>query len=97
MKHIIYIILIIISTLCGYWIGQQTWFFDINHKPYWYNTQEALDSEKAYCNACFEGLHWWYRQNTNWWEYQFVNTTEYHKIDSINQGDWEDFYSPNWK
>lgn len=97
MKHFIYITLIIIAGITGYWIGQQSWFFDINNKPYWYNTQEALNEERAYANAMFEGLHWWYRQNTNWWEYQFKNSPEYNKIDSINQGDWEDFYAPNWK
>lgn len=97
MKHFIYISLIILFTICGYYAGQYEWYFDINNKPHCYNIKEVLDEERAYCNATIEGLHWWYRQNTNWWEYQFKNTPEYHKIDSINQGDWEDFYAPNWK
>lgn len=97
MKHLIYIILIIISALCGYWIGQQTWIFDINNKPHYFNTEEARLQEVKYSNALFEGLHWYYLDNKDYWENVFKKTIEYHKIDSINGGDWEDFYSPNWR
>lgn len=98
MKHIIYIILIIIAGLTGYWCGQQTWYTDVTTMQVsYYNTAESLKAEREYCNACLEGLHWWYRQNTNWWEYQFKNTQEYKNIEIANNGDWEDFYSPNWK
>lgn len=97
MKHLIYIILILISAGLGFFFGRYDWYTDINGKHYPYNIKEHLDSERAYANALFEGLHWWYRQNTNWWDYEFKNSAEYHKIDSVNQGDWEDFYAPNWK
>lgn len=97
MKHIIYIILIIIASITSHWIGQQSWFIDINNKPHYYNTEEALNAERKYCNATIEALHWYYRDDTTYWKERFMITKEYQKIDSINQGDWEDFYSPNWK
>ena len=97
MKHFIYITLIILFTICGYYAGKHSWYTDINGKPFCYDTEEALNSERAYCNALLEGLHWWYRQNTNWWDYQFVGSEEYKNIEKANNGDWEDFYAPNWK
>ena len=97
MKHIIYIILIIISALSGYWIGQQTWIFDTNNKPHYFNTEEARLQEVKYCNAIIEGLHWYYRQDTVKWNNEFKNTKEFKNIELINNGDWEDFYAPNWK
>ena len=97
MKHIIYIILIIISALSGYWIGQQSWFIDINNKPHYFNTEEARLQEVKYCNAIIEGLHWYYKQDTTKWNNEFKNTKEFKNIELINNGDWEDFYSPNWQ
>ena len=96
MKHFIYITLIIIAGITGYWIGQQSWFIDINNKPYWYNTQEALNKERAYANALLEGLHWYMRDDSAYWHKVFMNTIEYKNIEKANNGDWEDFYSPNW-
>ena len=97
MKHIIYIILIIISALSGYWIGQQTWIFDTNNKPHYFNTEEARLQEVQYGNALFEALHWYYIQDSVKWNNEFKATKEYNKIDSLNNGDWEDFYAPNWQ
>lgn len=96
MKHVIYIILIIISTLCGYWIGQQTWIFDTNNKPHYFNTEEARLHEVKYSNALLEGLHWYMRDDSAYWHEVFMNTIEYQNIEKANEGDWEDFYSPNW-
>ena len=96
MKHFIYITLIIIASITGYWIGQQSWFIDINNKPYYYNTEEALNAERKYCNALFESLHWYYLDNQDYWNNVFKKTNEYKNIEIANNGDWEDFYSPNW-
>lgn len=97
MKHIIYIILIIIAGLTGYWCGQQTWIWDVNNKPHWFNTEEARLAEVKYANACLEGLHWYYLDNQDYWNNVFKKTNEYKNIEIANEGDWEDFYSPNWK
>ncbi len=40
-----------------------------------------------------EGLHRFYEDDDNdLWFNGFVLTEEYQKIDSLNGGDWEDFY-----
>ena len=92
MKHLIYISAIIIALFTGYWIGSQTWIFDINKIPHHFNTEEARLQEVKYCNATLEALHYFYQKDTIYWNGTFKNTAEYHKIDSINKGDWEDFY-----
>lgn len=97
MKHILYIILILIFAILGFLCGRYDYYEDINGKIYPYNIKEHLDEEHAYANALFEGLHWYMRDDTTHWNNVFKNTFEYQKIDSINQGDWEDFYAPNWK
>ena len=96
MKHVIYIILIIISALCGYWCGQQTWIVDINNKPHYFNTENARLQEIKYCNATIEALHYFYRKDTTYWNNVFKLTPEYKNIEIANEGDWEDFYAPDW-
>ena len=58
-----------------------------------YDTREALRYEREYAGALLEGLHRFYSNDDNdaWFEL-FVPTPEYQRIDSINGGDWEDFY-----
>lgn len=97
MKHFIYITLIVIFTICGYYAGKHSWYTDINGKPYCYNTEEALNAERKYCNATIEALHYFYRKDTTNWNNVFKLTPEYKNIEIANNGDWEDFYSPNWK
>ena len=97
MKHAIYIFLIIAASTVSFILGRYDWYKDVDGNYYPYSMKDALIAERQYCNACLEGLHWWYRQNTNWWDFQFKISDEYKKIEEANQGDWEDFYSPNWK
>lgn len=61
--------------------------------PHAYNEVEALRHERELANALFEGLHRFYSNDDNdlWFE-SFMRTKEYHKIDSLLNGDWEDFY-----
>lgn len=97
MKKLLYIIILVICTYAGYWIGGQTWILGPNNIPYrMFNTEEARLQEVQHCNAMVEGLHWYYKQDTTKWNNEFRNTKEFNTIDSLNQGDWEDFYSPNW-
>ena len=97
MKRLFYILLLLVCTYLGYWVGCQTWYKDVNYKLYHYNTEEARLSEVKYCNSMIEALHWYYRNDTALWNETFRNTQEYKNIELINQGDWEDFYSPDWK
>lgn len=61
--------------------------------PHWYNTSEALAFQREYSYALLEGLHRWYSNDDNeLWHEGFMKTKEYQKIDSLNGGDWEDFY-----
>ena len=92
MKHFIYITLIIIASLTSYWIGTQTWYFDINNKPHHFNTEKARLAEVKYGNAMFEALHWWYERYPILWEETFKNTKEYKNMEIANEGNWEDFY-----
>ena len=61
--------------------------------PHSYNLGDALKSEREYANALMEGLHRFYSNDDNdaWFDL-FMPTKEYQRIDSLNGGDWEDFY-----
>ena len=37
------------------------------------------------------------RDDSTYWDTVFKNTVEYKNIEKANNGDWEDFYAPNWK
>lgn len=68
--------------------GSETVFY-----PHFYNTKEALSYEREYANALLEGLHRFYSNDDNdFWFDVFMKTPEYKKIDSLNFGNWEDFY-----
>ena len=97
MKHLIYTILILISACLGFFFGRYDWYVDTNNKYYPYNIKEHLNAEHEYANALFEGLHWYMRDDSAYWDTVFKNTVEYKNIEKANNGDWEDFYAPNWK
>lgn len=97
MKHLIYSILIIIAAFLGFFCGANEYYYDTKNKLHFYNTKESLKYERQYSNAVLEALHWYMKGDTIYWKNVFMKTKEYHKIDSINEGDWEDFYAPNWK
>ena len=61
--------------------------------PHFYNKSKTLKEEREYANALLEGLHRFYSSDDNdFWFDSFMHTKEYAKIDSLNGGDWEDFY-----
>lgn len=97
MKHLIYIILIIISAFCGYFYATYDMYEDINSKPHFYNVREILAGERRLSNALLEGLHWYMRDDSVRWYNTFMNTVEYKNIEKANNGDWEDFYAEDWK
>lgn len=100
--YIILIAIILISNLCSFVFGRYEIYMAADVRPsgaisakypHFYNIKEALYLEKEYANALFEGLHRFYGSDDNelWFE-GFMKTKEYLKIDSLNGGDWEDFY-----
>ena len=98
MKHLIYCVAIVIAGLIGYYCGTQTWYTDVTTmQVHHYNTEESRLAEVKYCNAALEALHWYYRNDTIFWNEFFKITDEYKNLEVANNGDWEDFYSPNWK
>ena len=98
MNKLLYFLLLVLCTYAGYWVGSQTWILDVDNVPHrMFNTEEARLSEVKYCNALIEGLHYFYRQDTVKWENEFKATNEYKNIETANNGEWEDFYAPEWK
>lgn len=93
---------LIAGLLVGVFVGSHNVYMAADVRPdgtesMWYphvsNVREELDFEREYANALFEGLHRFYSNDDNdaWFDL-FVPTAEYQKIDSLNGGDWEDFY-----
>ncbi len=97
MKKILTLILIILAGIIGYSISNYKVYTDAEGKYHLYSKQELLTAETKHCNAVIEGLHWYYRNDTTLWNKTFKNTKEYKNIEIANNGDWEDFYSPNWQ
>lgn len=101
-KIIATIVLLLVTNVVSYFIGSHSFFMAADVKedgtetifyPHWYSTAEALNFEREYANALLEGLHRFYSNDDNdFWFDVFMQTPEYHKIDSLNGGDWEDFY-----
>ena len=57
---------------------------------------EAVLTERAKVQtelhaACIDMLHLIYKENPEKWK-EYQQTKEYRVIDSLKQGDWEDFY-----
>ena len=97
MKKILLLLTIILVGCAGFFFGRYKWYTDINGKPYFYNLEEYYSYEVKYSNALLEGLHWYMRDDSVRWYNTFMNTIEYQNIEKANKGDWEDFYSPEWK
>ena len=101
-KYIKTIIAIVAAFIVGQWYGSHNiwWVQNVRkdgslswYYPYVTDVRDELAFEREYCNALFEGLHRFYSNDDNdFWFESFVYTNEYQKIDSINGGDWEDFY-----
>ena len=94
--------IIVASNACSYYAGSHDIYMAADvykdgstsiSYPHSYNIKEALSFERQYANALREGLHRFYSNDDNdIWFTGFMHTKEYQKIDSLNQGDWEDFY-----
>lgn len=61
--------------------------------PHSINVRKGYFEQVEYASALLEGLHRFYSNDDNdlWFE-SFMRTKEYEVIDSLNGGDWEDFY-----
>ena len=91
-----------LSNLISYYMGSHYMFLaaDVHQNgsesllyPHFIDLRESWSAERQLANALFEGLHRFYSNDDNdFWYESFVNTVEYNKIDSLLQGDWEDFY-----
>lgn len=105
MKKKTYFILaaiILASNYASYYIGSHDIYMAADVRkdgtcsisyPHSYPLKEALYFERQYANALFEGLHRFYSNPDNdMWFNSFMKTKEYQKIDSLCEGDWEDFY-----
>lgn len=102
MKKIIYLAILVIACGISYYMGSHDVYMakDVNKDgsesiwyPHFENMKSSLKFEREYANALFEGLHRFYSNDDNdFWFSSFMKTREYQKIDSLNQGDWEDFY-----
>ena len=96
MKKALILGTIIAALIIGFLVGRYDYYIDRWNKPHIYNIKEQMHYEKDYNNALLEGLHWFLEDNSVRWADEFMNTKEYKKIDSVNQGDWGDFYDPKW-
>lgn len=86
-------IMLFASHLGMYYVGSHDIFVTKDGEIYCKDLRESLKSETEYGGALMEGLHRFYANNNNkFWFDVFMKTPEYHKIDSLNKGDWEDFY-----
>ena len=100
--YAIIIAIVIISNLTSYIFGRYDVYMAKDVRPngsesIWYphfeDTRASLAFERQYANALMEGLHRFYSNDDNdFWFESFMLTKEYAKIDSLNNGDWEDFY-----
>ena len=80
------------TAFAAYWVGTQTWFFDIHGRPYHYTSQEAEIAERRYCGAALNLLHRFYQEDKQRWHSEIMGTQEYKDLETANGGDWEDFY-----
>lgn len=73
--------------------------------PHFYNIRNAYYTEREYCGCMMEMLHdYWEFKDIEWtndgqpvgkhdfWNEVIMESDAYHTADSINGGDWEDFY-----
>ena len=100
MKKIIYLAILVIACGISYYMGSHNVYMakDVNKdgsESIWYphseNIIESLSIEREFANSLFEGLHFFYQEYPTIWE-KFEASEEYAKIETINNGDWEDFY-----
>lgn len=62
-----------------------------NQEKYIRATEERASVQTEFYAACIDMLHLIYKENPEKWK-EYQQTKEYKRIDSLKQGDWEDFY-----
>lgn len=62
-----------------------------NQAKYIRATEERAGVQTELHAACIDMLHLIYKENPEKWK-EYQQTKEYKRIDSLKQGDWEDFY-----
>ena len=111
-KTIAVVLLLCVTNAMSLFIGSHDiyWARDIHEDgsisisyPHYYNTLQALNAEREYCNAWMELCHYYLYDNNpvhpcdsieknNYW-YDIVMESDYYlKIDSLNESNWEDWY-----
>ena len=95
-KTILYVVFTVFALFfglsLGYWAGTQTWVEDDCGKWHHFSTEEARLNEVRLAGATIDALHVLFRHDTAYWYDVFMETREYEVMDSIRNGDWEDFY-----
>ena len=102
MKKLLYILILFACCSLSYYMGSH-WIYmaaDVHSDdsesimyPHSFDLREAYLAEKEIANALFEGLHRFYSNDDHDdWFTGFAKTKEYAKIDSLLNGNWEDFY-----
>ena len=60
---------------------------------YRHNEWQTEIAERTKINGAYaELLHTIYKSDTTYWKETIVSSKEYKELDSLRQGDWEDFY-----
>lgn len=108
LKKIILVGVLVVVTNLGTWfLSSHTIVWGVNHLPvYTYDNKTALDIERQYCMCMIEMLHmYWQNYDVEYDEKGEVisrhtffddciaETDVYLKADSLNEGDWEDFFT----
>ena len=85
MKNFLVIFIVLIAMLAAefFWIGNM-------------HTKHKLFPEiatRTQINAAYADLlHKIYKDNPEYWNNDIMNCREYKQLDSLKEGDWEDFY-----
>lgn len=105
LKQVVSLIIVVIGMCIGsYQLGAHTFIWQYNEDgslkiapPEICNTQELV-IEQANMREAWEELahHFLYEHNREYWENDVKPTKYYQKLDSIFQGDWEDWYE-SWE
>lgn len=99
-------VILVVTNLATWFFSSHEIFWGTDHLPaYVIDTKDALREEREYCNAIFEMLHeyWQYYDveydtegnviaRHNFWIDCIEESDAYMKADSLNHGDWEDFF-----
>lgn len=102
MKTIKTLTFVLVGFILGHFCGSHVIYMSKDcHKdgttsfkyPHFYNIKKDFVYQREYNIALLAGLHRFYSNDDNEkWFSEFMKTKEYQAIDSLNEGNWEDFY-----